>query len=466
MMMCRNALAKMYGPRPTHMRWLYTCVLRPQLTYGCYIWAQQAEASKKKLEKLERIGLKMCSFVRHSTPTDALRIIYNVKPLHLHIKEVAMNTYFRVKKYNWTSKLPKTVGHETYIRKLIPKDLQKVKIDKVSHRYVWDKPYTSEIGTGTIPPEFQIEFGPWLEELDSSQSQDHTWQIYTDGSLLNEKSGSGIVIFQNNRYKDTAKVRLDQATVYQSEVKAVQTAAEMVLSMKNGPSKCHIWLDNQAAIYELGNVSITQKCVLDAHNALLSLCKDGTTCDIRWVRGHSGVLGNEVADEAAKEGSKLHGNKVVMPVAQSTIKRRIKEKIDSLWAREWMSNPDFARQTKYFYKRVDPGKTKALLKYGKEATSRFIRFITGHAFTRKQNAYVAHGSNQGIPYEEVECRKCGEAKEEPAHIIRECEAFWQERLDEFNCLEWLPDMKWTIDQMMRFINKPQVRNLEDEQDTE
>ena len=57
-------------------------------------------------------------------------------------------------------------------------------------------------------------------------------------------------------------------------------------------------------------------------------------------------------------------------------------------------------------------------------------------------------------------------KEEPAHIIRECEAFWQERLEEFNCLEWLPDMEWTVDQMMRFINKTQVINLEDEQETE
>ena len=131
-----------------------------------------------------------------------------------------------------------------------------------------------------------------------------------------------------------------------------------------------------------------------------------------------------------------------------------------------MTNPNFARQTKHFYNKADPGKTKALLKHGKETTSRFIRFITGHAFTRKQNAYVAHGTNEGITFEEVKCRMCGEAKEEPAHIIRECESLWQERLDEFNCLEWLTDMDWTVDQMMRFINKTRVRNFEDDQDSE
>ena len=151
-----------------------------------------------------------------------------------------------------------------------------------------------------------------------------------------------------------------------------------------------------------------------------------------------------------------------MPMAKATIKRRLKEKVDSLWAREWMSNPDFARQTKYFFQKADPGKTKALLKYGREVTSTFIRFVTGHGFLRKQNAYVAQGKENTSP-EEIKCRKCGEAVEEPAHIIRECEYFWQERLDEFNCLEWLPDMEWTTDQMIRFLMKEKVKSMEIEE---
>ena len=115
---------------------------------------------------------------------------------------------------------------------------------------------------------------------------------------------------------------------------------------------------NQAAIYELGKHEITQKCVLDAHKALLKLCKDGTTCDIRWVRGHSGALGNELADEATKLGSKSNRGNTAIPTAVSTIKRKIREKINILWSREWMSNPDWCRQTKYFNKKVDKGEDK------------------------------------------------------------------------------------------------------------
>ena len=45
---------------------------------------------------------------------------------------------------------------------------------------------------------------------------------------------------------------------------------------------------------------------------------------------------------------------------------------------------------------------------------------------------------------------------ESAHIIREYEAFCHERLEEFNFLECPPDMKWTVNQMMWFLNKARV----------
>ena len=201
---------------------------------------------------------------------------------------------------------------------------------------------------------------------------------------------------------------------------------------------------------------------------MINLCIDGTTYDIRWVRGHRGALGNELADEAAKLGSKSVRGNIVLPLAPATMKRKIHEKIKSLWNREWMSDPDWCRQTKYFYKSAHKRKTDSLLVYGKEATSRFVRFITGHAFLRKHNAYVRHGRrpNQILPFDEIKCRMCGKSIEEPAHIIRECEAFCLERWEEFNCQEWPPNMDWTVDQMIRFINKSRVKELEEEQDTE
>ena len=98
--------------------------------------------------------------------------------------------------------------------------------------------------------------GPW--RADEFNGTPETWQVFTDGSLLEGRSGSGIVIFQNKVHKTSEGYRLQQATVYQSEVKAVEIAAKMLLSMKDGTVKCNIWLDNQAAIYELGKAEISK----------------------------------------------------------------------------------------------------------------------------------------------------------------------------------------------------------------
>ena len=220
----------------------------------------------------------MVTYIRHSTPTDALRVMYNVTPLHLHIRELAMNTYFRVKKYNWIPRKPNLakgndtiqltlegniasspgksnmIGHESYTQRMIPRALHNKELDKVAHRYAWNKPYTAEIGSGTIPPELW-SYGPYKEESESPEGETEQWQIFTDGSLLDERSGSGIIVFHTQTgmefspawHLHTSSVRLKEATVYQSEVKAVQIAAELALTMKRGPIKCNIWLARQSS---------------------------------------------------------------------------------------------------------------------------------------------------------------------------------------------------------------------------
>ena len=144
------------------------------------------------------------------------------------------------------SKKSNITGHEAYTRKMIPSTLQDKEVDKVPHRYAWNKPYTAKIGNGTIPPELW-SYGPY-KESESPEGKTDNWQIFTDGSLLEERSGSGIIMFRAQtdgafspaRHFHTSSVRLKEATVYQSEVKAVQIAAELALKMKKGPCKCNI----------------------------------------------------------------------------------------------------------------------------------------------------------------------------------------------------------------------------------
>ena len=70
-----------------------------------------------------------------------------------------------------------------------------------------------------------------------------------------------------------------------------------------------------------------------------------------------------------------------------------------------------------------------------------MRFLTGHAFLRKHNAYVKYRKKPNQVIDEVKCRMCGVSNEEPAHIIKECKAFSVERFEEF----WMhTDKEWSV----------------------
>ena len=80
-----------FGPKPSLMKWGYTGLVRPILTYGAMIWGHSAltQTNIAKLRRLNRIATNTITSVRKSNPSRALEIIYNIQPLHLEILKVS-----------------------------------------------------------------------------------------------------------------------------------------------------------------------------------------------------------------------------------------------------------------------------------------------------------------------------------------------------------------------------------------
>ena len=222
MMLCKNTLARRWGPRPRYMPWLYTAVIRPQML-GCYVWAKATKLQyiRDWLRSFKRLGLMMIGHVRRGCPTGALELIYDVKPLHIAIRETAMATYFRVKQHNWNARLRAHIGHEQYVKYMLPIAIKDIEADKMPFERKWNRPYKTIIGKGEGPGNVTVD-----------------WEVYTDGSLLDGKSGSGVVFKKNNVWVDCLSVPLRDATVYQSELKAIELAAsELQPHVSHGDTK-------------------------------------------------------------------------------------------------------------------------------------------------------------------------------------------------------------------------------------
>ena len=114
------------------------------------------------------------------------------------------------------------------------------------------------------------------------------------------------------------------STVFQAEVEAIGQAAEMAeeLITMQGLSydRLIIHVDSQAALMALDKLkveSLTVEKTIDRLNSLGRHIK----IELKWVKAHNGLTGNELADKLAKEGSHMPPDENFPVSAQAQKKR-------------------------------------------------------------------------------------------------------------------------------------------------
>jgi ribonuclease HI len=72
--------------------------------------------------------------------------------------------------------------------------------------------------------------------------------VYTDGSLMEERSGAGVYIEVDRQPQVTMSERLPPCTVLQWELRAIQMACEHLCLHEHNNKDIHIRVDSQAAL--------------------------------------------------------------------------------------------------------------------------------------------------------------------------------------------------------------------------
>ena len=450
LMKAKAALDHAWGPRPKYMAWFWTSVMRPKITYGAFVWAKVAQEKKvqDKLRSIQRFAMMMIAPVRHSSPTRAMEIIYNITPLHLHIKYLAISTLVRIDAgVTWLSPL-QTKGHIEYASKHLPAELKHGITDKAPFRRDWNINYTITIGDGV------------LKDWHPAQAE---WSCFTDGSLLDGESGAGAVIYDNSGNTTELCEKPEGGTVFQCEVWALHMAATWLLERET--RSCHIgfYVDSQAALRSVAAIHSDKITVNRTREALKQLSILNTVT-LTWVKAHrkgadKASEANEKADAAARQATLIGPEDAIMaPMALAGAKNLIKTKIRDEWRKEWVAYPE-GRQSHYF---LDGPSTKfnKVFKHGRGEIARLVQYLTGHAFLRRHDKIVEHGTKDHGDNDE--CRLCCEYDEEtPHHIITECPSQGYRRFGSFGSHKLDPFFtNWKVPQMMGYLDSSEFRELE------
>jgi hypothetical protein len=149
-----------------------------------------------------------------------------------------------------------------------------------------------------------------------------------------------------------------------------------------------VFSDSMAALMALRQNKIRSSLVANTIYKLNNLARSNSVI-LQWVRAHVGTEGNEMADTLAKNGTIMVGPsrfhwKQSLKRGNSALQARLRD----VWMKKWQATKT-CRQTRYWCKEVNEGRTDALVSKGRILASQTVQFITGF------NTLMYHENNMG-----------------------------------------------------------------------
>ncbi|GFU70668.1 uncharacterized protein TNCV_53771 [Trichonephila clavipes] len=120
----------------------------------------------------------------------------------------------------------------------------------------------------------------------------------------------------------------DECSVFQAELLCIAQAVSWICNNEILSSNFLICSDSLSSLCALNNIYSQNKLIVKTHINLDFLRSRGVQVFFSFVRGHTGIYGNERADWLAKEATKLR-DLVPMSIPKSYHKKVFKEKIIS-----------------------------------------------------------------------------------------------------------------------------------------
>ncbi|KAJ8914920.1 hypothetical protein NQ315_016074 [Exocentrus adspersus] len=236
--------------------------------------------------------------------------------------------------------------------------------------------------------------------------------------MYRTEQGTGAGIYSGMRKIELSLPLGRYTSVFQAEVYALlQCARENNLRAYRN-KRINILTDSQAALKGLRNHKVTSRLLWECWEELSDLARHNRVV-LLWVPGHSGIKGNEKADELARKGSSVSyiGPEPAVGVSKTMVRSQVKEWVNAQHKKYW-NKITRHQHGKILIREPSAKLTRELLTLSRNKLRIITGLLTGHC------ALKAHLIRMGLYNGDPNCRLCGKGAESAYHtsILCECEA--------------------------------------------
>ena len=277
-------------------KYAYTGIIIPKLTYACMAWGHELTTKLicNKLHALNKLAMQSMTCMPHTTPTPAGEVILGLKPLDLVIQEKGLKDYLRLKhilsppaQTHNKHKLRHNISHAQHWHILAIESNTLTLVTDKCKDIVWSKHY--EVNTDS--------FDGKHKHVTRSE-----YTIYTDGSKIDKKVGSGAVIYHRNTVTATIKAKLPDTATVTAELLGIKNRCEFFIdNQDHKPKYVKIISDSRAALLSLNSNTFTSTTALRTALVISNLAWMAMKVTLAWTRAHVRTEGNKMADLAAKQ---------------------------------------------------------------------------------------------------------------------------------------------------------------------
>ncbi|GFV08143.1 putative RNA-directed DNA polymerase from transposon BS [Trichonephila clavipes] len=316
----RYVLDPEWSTEAVTLRDTYLALIRPILEYGFPLYCCASAASLEKLEKIQLGAARIITGLRRSCPKEIVLFEADLQPLHLRSQIILTNYFNKLSSYGHHNKtsLYFNIWHNNQrLKRNRPFRYADHLLLPSSHIEPHSLKSCLSPSEGLPRVHFHFNMSALVTKQDLipahlrqlalesiNEIPCDAIKIYTDGSRLDDRVGSGIYIENSGQNFYFCHRNPDFSSVFNSELTAINLGLEAIIN-ESDYGEPWILSDSRSSLQHLHNwTQVGDKTSISIlHN--LKLISKHHDVHFQWIPSHVDIFGNEQADRLAREGCRV-----------------------------------------------------------------------------------------------------------------------------------------------------------------